>query len=228
MSKTEIRKHLHKKTILVTGGTGSIGSELVKRILEFDPRRIIVFSRNESNQHKLRFKHSSDSRLKLVIGDIRDFESIKEQSRNVDVIFHCAALKHVPLSEENPEEFIKTNILGSSNIKKAALENNIPVVVSISTDKTVNPTNVMGLTKAIQEKLFSTNHLVNPQSKTRFVNVRFGNVVGTVGSIFPILHSQIANDKPLTLTHPEMTRFFYDKRRCHYLDSDRHGESYEW
>lgn len=205
---------IRKKTVLITGGTGSIGKALLDRIIKSDPKKIIIFSRDEYKQFQLKLYYGNNKRLKFVIGDVRDLESITTHSKNVDVLFHCAALKHVPISEENPEEFIKTNIIGAINVRKAALNNKIPIVISISTDKTVNPTNVMGLTKAIQEKIFSTSHLIDPDSKTKFVNVRFGNVVGTKGSLFPVLRDQIEHKQALTMTSAEMTRFLMTKQEA--------------
>ncbi len=199
------------KTILITGGTGSIGSEVLKALVSLRAKKIIVFSRDEYKQHQLRYKYSKHDNISYVIGDVRDLEKVVSVSNGVDILFHCAALKHVPVSEEMPEEFIKTNIIGSLNIVKAAILNNISRVVSVGTDKAVNPSNVMGLTKAIQEKIIISHggHIGNINH--RFVNVRFGNVIGTHGSLFPIFYHQIVNGIPLTVTDPNMTRFFMSK-----------------
>ncbi len=199
------------KNILITGGTGSIGSEILKHLLPHNPKRIVIFSRDEYKQHALKYKYNNNANIEYVIGDIKDLESLMYVSQGMDVIFHAAALKHVPISEESPEEFIKTNIGGSINVKKAALTNKIPLVVSISTDKAVDPLNVMGMTKALQEKIFSSFSLQKRNHTIRFVNVRFGNVIGTKGSLFPILYHQIKNNLPITLTHLDMTRFFMTK-----------------
>jgi len=196
------------KTVMITGGTGSIGSEVLRRLTLLNTKEIIVFSRDEYKQHQLKFKHADIKNIKYIIGDIRDKESLISASKGVDILFHCAALKHVPISEEMPEEFIKTNILGAINVQKAALENKIPSVVSISTDKVVNPSNVMGMTKAIQEKVFAAHSIDNDNSTQKFVSVRFGNVIGTHGSLFPIFYHQILNDIPVTVTESDMTRFF--------------------
>lgn len=199
------------KTILVTGGTGSIGSEVVKALISLGPKEVIVFSRDEYKQHQLRYKYSKYKNISYIIGDVRDLEKIMSVSRGVDMLFHCAALKHVPVSEEMPEEFIKTNIIGSLNVVKAAIQNNISCVVSVGTDKAVNPSNVMGLTKAIQEKIIISHGGHKGSIKHRFTNVRFGNVIGTHGSLFPIFYHQIINGIPLTVTDPNMTRFFMSK-----------------
>lgn len=201
------------KKILLTGGTGSIGSEVLKNLLSFSPKLVRVYSRDEYKQHKLKHRYDQKEPIQYVIGDVRDKDAVYEASKGIDIIFHCAALKHVPISEEMPEEFIKTNIFGSINIKKAATEHNIPLVVSISTDKAVSSLNVMGLTKAIQEKIFGSSYYQFGM-KTRFVNVRFGNVIGTHGSLFPIIYHQIKNKLPITITHPEMTRFYMSKQEA--------------
>ena len=205
---SQLEKFFKDKRILVTGGTGSIGSEVLRRLVDFEAKEIIVYSRDEYKQHQLRYKYASRKNIKFIIGDVRDLERMIAVSRKVDIIFHCAALKHVPISEEMPEEFVKTNILGAINLSKAAIENKVPVVISISTDKVVNPSNVMGLTKAIQEKIFISQCMSGNDSNQRFANVRFGNVIGTHGSLFPIFHHQMVNDQPLTVTDLDMTRFF--------------------
>jgi FlaA1/EpsC-like NDP-sugar epimerase len=196
------------KKILIIGGTGSIGSEILRSLVKYECKSIVIFSRDEYKQYKLRHTYTDNGKINYILGDIRDFESINAASCGVDMIFHCAALKHVPISEEMPEEFIKTNILGSLNVYKAAINNRIETVVSVSSDKAVHPSNLMGLTKAVQEKIFSSNRVRSNSSPFRFVNVRFGNVIGTHGSLFPILYHQIMNNKPITLTNSKMTRFF--------------------
>lgn len=201
-------KFFENKTVLVTGGTGSIGSEVLRRLTELKTKEIIVFSRDEYKQHQLKFKYADVKNIRYIIGDVRDLESLISASRKVDVLFHCAALKHVPISEEMPEEFVKTNIIGAINVAKAVIENKIANTVSISTDKVVNPSNVMGLTKALQEKIFTSYGIANRLNNLKFVNVRFGNVVGTHGSLFPIFYHQILNNLPITITESDMTRFF--------------------
>ncbi len=203
--------YIDNKNILITGGTWSIGQAVFFRILnDYNPAKITVFSRDEYKQYRLRSLISNHPRkniVQFVIGDIRDAQSVERVVRGHQVIFHCSALKHVPVSEENPEEFIKTNVNGALNIKKAALDSKIEILVWVSTDKAVNPTNVMWFTKSLQEKIFSSNYL-DGECVTKFVNVRFGNVIDTKGSLFPILAHQIQNNLPLTITHTDMTRFF--------------------
>lgn len=202
-------KYIRNKNILITGGTGSIGSKVLDKIIEYNPKLVKIFSRNEYKQYQMRYAHSHRTNIQYIIGDIRDYESVSKAAENTDYIFHCAALKHVPFSEEMPEEFIKTNILGSLNVMKAAIHHRVPKTISISTDKVVDPANLMGLTKAVQEKIFASHHLRRkPLDRSVFVNVRFGNVTGTHGSLFPIIYHQIYSKKPITVTHPEMTRFF--------------------
>lgn len=196
------------KKILITGGTGSIGSEVLKFLILLNPKEIVIFSRDEYKQHQLRYRYAKYKNIRYILGDIRDLERLSSSSKGTDILFHCAALKHVPVSEEMPEEFVKTNILGSINVAKAAIENNISCVVSVSTDKAVDPSNVMGLTKAVQEKIFISQGVNGRESKQRFINVRFGNVIGTHGSLFPIFYHQIKNNIPLTVTDPNMTRFY--------------------
>lgn len=196
------------KKILILGGTGSIGSQILKALIPFSPKTIRIFSRDEYKQYKLRYIYDEFPFIEYFLGDVRDIDSVLTASNGCDIIFHCAALKHVPPSEEMPEEFIKTNILGSLNVKKSAIANKVPITISISSDKAVDPGNTMGLTKAVQEKIFSSHFLKEKTSGIKFVNVRFGNVIGTHGSFFPILYHQIIRKKPVTITDPDMTRFF--------------------
>jgi len=209
------KMYFKNKTVLIIGGTGSIGSNILNELIGHNPKEIRIYSRNEYKQYQLRYKYSNKGNVTFILGDVRDLASLVVASKNVDIIFHCAALKHVPFSEEMPEEFIKTNILGSLNVKKAAIENRVPRTISISTDKAVDSSNLMGLTKAIQEKIFSSYSIRGTdKSRVCFVNVRFGNVIGTHGSLFPIIHHQIVNKEQVTLTHEEMTRFFISSREA--------------
>ncbi len=196
------------KKILLLGGTGSIGSQILKSLIVFNPKLIRIFSRDEYKQHKLRYQYMDYKNIDYTLGDVSDLDSLVYTSEGFDVIFHCAALKHVSISEEMPEAFIKTNIIGSLNVKKAAIKNRIPLTVSISSDKAVDPGNLMGLTKAVQEKIFSSHLLKEKTPGVKFINVRFDNVIGTHGSLFPILYHQITNGKPITITNREMTRFY--------------------
>ena len=204
------------KQILITGGTGSIGSSIFKELIPLKPKSIIIFSRDEYKQYQLKFKYQDfgNTKVNFILGDIRDFDSLFFASKNTDILYHCAAYKHVPQSEKMPEEFIKTNILGSINVKKASILNKIKTVVSISSDKAVDPTNTMGLTKALQEKIFNAHYFDTQTTQQRFVNVRFGNVIGTKGSLFPIFYHQIVNKQPITITDSKMTRFFMTQKEA--------------
>jgi UDP-N-acetylglucosamine 4,6-dehydratase len=194
------------KTILITGGTGSWGHELTRKLLPYNPKEIRIFSRNEFAQVNMLRSFSEGSPLKFFIGDIRDYSAILEASRNVDYVFHLAALKHVPVCEFQPEEALKTNVQGTENVIKASIAQRVKKVIDVSTDKAADPINFYGMTKAIGEKLMiKANDL---SEHTRFVCVRGGNVLGTNGSVVPFFKQQIAEGKEITLTSKEMTRFF--------------------
>ncbi|WP_164214502.1 polysaccharide biosynthesis protein [Virgibacillus sp. YIM 98842] len=193
-------------TILITGGTGSWGHELVKKLLTFQPKEVRVFSRNEFAQVKMKRAFSDNPILKFVIGDVRDFEAVNEAAKDVDYIFHLSALKHVPICEDQPSEALKTNVNGTENIIKASLNQKVKKVIDVSTDKAVEPINFYGLTKAIGEKLITqANQLSN---HTRFTCIRGGNVIGTNGSVIPFFKEQIATHHAVPLTSRGMTRFF--------------------
>lgn len=194
------------KVILITGATGSWGQTLTKLLLDnHNPRQIICFSRGELQQVLMQRKFK-DSRLKFVIGDVRDFEAVKFAMKGVDIVFHLAALKHVPVCEDHPQEAIKTNIVGTTNVVNAAIENHVEKVIDVSTDKAVDPLNLYGMTKAVGEKLIiQANSLSN---KTRFVCIRGGNVMGSNGSVIPYFIEQIKAGGPITITDRQMTRFF--------------------
>ncbi len=196
------------KTILITGGTGSLGQALTKRLLEMGPQAIRIFSRNESKQIEMEniFK---DDRLRFFLGDVRDLPRLNKAVGDVDFVFHAAALKHVPKIEYNPFEAIKTNILGSENIINACLTNNVEKAVCVSTDKAVSPLNIYGATKLLMEKLFVTanNYLNVEKYKTKFFGVRYGNVLGSSGSVVPLFIEQIKSKKKISITDASMTRF---------------------
>ena len=196
------------KTILITGGTGSLGQALTKRLLEMGPQAIRIFSRNESKQIEMEniFK---DDRLRFFLGDVRDLPRLNKAVEDVDFVFHAAALKHVPKIEYNPFEAIKTNILGSENIINACLTNNVEKAVCVSTDKAVSPLNIYGATKLLMEKLFVTanNYLNEEKYKTKFFGVRYGNVLGSSGSVVPLFIEQIKSKKKVSITDTSMTRF---------------------
>ena len=196
------------KKILITGGTGSLGNALTKKLLEQGVEQIRIFSRNELKQIEMesRFK---DNRLRFLIGDIRDLPRLIRATEDVDIVFHAAALKHVPKVEYNPFESIKTNVQGSQNVIDACLETNVERAVCLSTDKAVSPLNTYGATKLLMEKLFVTAlRYSNPvKHRTRFFVVRYGNVFGSSGSVVPKFIEQIKNKEKITITDPNMTRF---------------------
>ena len=196
------------KKILITGGTGSLGQALTNRLLENDVDTIRIFSRNEENQIQMETKFNDD-RLRFFLGDINDFERLKRAFEDIDIVFHAAALKHVPKIEYNPFEAIKTNVFGSQNVINACLHENVEKVIAIGTDKAVSPLNTYGATKLLMEKLFvAANNYLDPEKhRTRFITVRYGNVFGSSGSVVLRFISQIKKKQKITITDPIMTRF---------------------
>lgn len=219
-----------KKTVLITGGTGSLGKVLVRRILSGEmgtSKKIIVFSRDEAKQHAMRLSYlhmkvSTDEAiyrnflkvLEFRIGDVRDYAAICSALKTSDIVINAAALKQVPSCEYFPAEALMTNCLGACNIVRAIGENSYPVgtVVGVSTDKACKPVNVMGMTKALQERILIAANILNP--KTRFIGVRYGNVLASRGSVIPLFHEQIQNGGPVTITVPDMTRFLLSLDRA--------------
>ena len=196
------------KKILITGGTGSLGQSLTKRLLETDADTIRIFSRNESKQVEMESKFD-DGRLRFLIGDIRDNQRLVTAFEDIDIVFHAAALKHVPVIEYNPFEAIKTNVYGSQNVIDASLSQDVEKVICIGTDKAVSPLNTYGATKLLMEKLFvsANNSLNEKRHKTSFLALRYGNVVGSSGSVIPKFIKMINEGKKITITDSEMTRF---------------------
>jgi len=201
-------KHVFEgKTILVTGGCGSIGSEIVKQLLQYNPESIRVFDSSEESHFKLS-QAVHDKRVRHLIGDIRNIDRVQLAMKGVDIVFHAAALKHVPLCEYNPFEAVTTNVIGTNNVVHAAIDNNVDKFIGISTDKAVDPVNTMGATKLLSEKIITNAPL--GKSKIKFCCVRFGNVLNSSGSVIPIFKSQIEKGTTITITHESMTRFFMD------------------
>jgi UDP-N-acetylglucosamine 4,6-dehydratase len=194
--------------ILITGGTGSWGNELTKQLLEkYNPKEIRIYSRGEHKQVQMKIKFSNEKRIKYYIGDVRDKNRLSIASKEVDYIFHLAALKHVPVCEENPWESVLTNIYGTRNVIECAIENNVKKVIDVSTDKAVDPFNLYGVCKACGEKMIIS---ANTESdKTSFVCVRGGNVIGTNGSVVPLFKEQIKKNNEITITDEKMSRFFF-------------------
>lgn len=224
-------KEIEGKSVLITGGTGSFGHYIVRELLKYNLKKIIVFSRDEDKQFRMEaqlkagrlgfapgdeFKISDEEQfnirnswkedvLNFALGDVRDSERVNEVMRNVDVVFHAAALKQVPFSEFHPFEAVKTNVIGARNVKIAAINNNVQKVVAISTDKAVKPVNTMGMSKAIQEKIMIADEEMNYD--TKFACIRYGNVIGSRGSVVPFFKEKIMHNEPLPITHKGMTRF---------------------
>lgn len=192
------------KTLLITGGTGSFGNAVLKRFLDSDINEIRIFSRDEKKQHDMRISFQNP-KLKFYIGDVRDFDSIYNALKGVDYVFHAAALKQVPSCEFYPIEAVKTNILGTENVLNAAISNNVKRVICLSTDKAVYPINAMGVSKAMMEKLMVAKSRTS--GNTVLVGTRYGNVMGSRGSVIPLFHQQIINGESVTVTDPKMTRF---------------------
>ncbi len=198
----------HNKVVLVTGGTGSFGKKFVRMMVEeYHPAKVIVFSRDELKQHEMRTSGFNDPTIRYFIGDVRDSERLSRALYGVDIVVHTAALKQVPACEYNPMEAIKTNILGSSNVVNAAIENGVEKVLALSTDKAVNPINLYGATKLAAEKLLIQSNAYAGGRNTRIACTRYGNVVGSRGSVVPLFLKQRPSGR-LTITDERMTRFW--------------------
>ena len=194
------------KILLITGGTGSFGNAITHRFLSTDIKEIRIFSRDEKKQEDMRLSFSNP-KIKYIIGDVRNYESILSASNNVDYIFHAAALKQVPSCEFFPMEAVETNIIGTNNVIRAASTSNVKKLIVLSTDKAVYPINAMGISKAMSEKIVLSQALNINQHKLVVCATRYGNVIGSRGSVIPLFINQIKNNKNLTITDPKMTRF---------------------
>lgn len=207
--KPEYKKIIERKTLLITGGTGSFGNSVVGRLLELKPKQIIIFSRDEKKQYDMRNKYNNKA-LRFVIGDVRDVESVGKVTEGVDFIFHAAALKQVPTCEFFPLEAVKTNILGTQNVINAAIHSKVKKIIVLSTDKAVYPINVIGMSKAIMEKVMvAESRKFNEFKKqdTILCGVRYGNVLFTRGSVIPYFIDLMKQSKSLPITNLKMTRF---------------------
>ncbi len=197
------------KNILVTGGTGSIGSEIVRQILPHKPKTIRVFARHEDRHFQLMQEWAGhEGVIRFIVGDIRDKERLALAMEGIDIVFHAAALKHVPLCEYNPFEAVKTNIIGTQNVIETARSAQVKQVIGISTDKVAEPESVLGVSKLMAEKLFLATYFYKGNTHTKFTCVRFGNVLGSRGSILSLIKSHVVNGTPVPVTDPAMTRFF--------------------
>ena len=194
------------KKILITGGTGSLGTVLTTKLLKTDVDTIRIFSRDELKQSQME-SHFNDKRLRFLIGDVRDKERLEKAVEDVNIVIHTAALKHVPVIEYNPFEAIKTNVQGSQNLVEACLKNDVEFALAVGTDKAVSPFNTYGATKLLMERLFVSANYYKGSHKTKFSCVRYGNVLGSRGSIVPKFIEQITSGKKITVTDPNMTRF---------------------
>lgn len=201
---------LKGKTVIVTGGTGTIGSEIVRQLLKTKVRQIRVFSRDEHKQHELKIELPKDKRLRFLIGDIRDKDRLDYAFQGADICLHAAALKHVPICEYNPFEAVKTNVVGTQNIIDVALQNDFEKVLAISTDKAADPTSVLGASKLMMERLITAANVAAGKSRTQFSSVRFGNVLDSRGSVASIWKRQIEEGRPITVTDERATRFFME------------------
>lgn len=202
------------RNILVTGGSGTIGSRLVERLLDLDAAAIRVFGRDETKQFYQRQRHVGRPQLRFLIGDIRDRDRLARAMEGIDVVFHCAALKHVESGEYNPFEATQTNIVGTQNVIDACLTHGVRTMILTSSDKAANPTNVMGATKLVAEKLVTAATNYRGRHQTTFASVRFGNVLGSRGSALEVFASQIAAGGPVTMTDATMTRFVMSTDRA--------------
>lgn len=220
---------LRRKKVLVLGGTGSIGSVVVKELIKRNPSIIRIFSRDDTKQHDLQLELGKSGNLRYLLGDIRDRERLAMAMEGIDYVIHAAALKHVPLCDYNPFEAVKTNVIGTQNVIETASAVGVKKVVFISTDKAVYPVNVLGITKALAEKLIVNACLYI--KNTRYCAVRFGNVLGTRGSLIPIIEKQLREGLPVTITDGTMTRFIMSKAEAvelilYALEKGGSGEIY--
>lgn len=200
-------EHLSGKIILVTGGTGSFGNYIVNRLLKHDVKEIRILSRDEKKQYDMKINYKHNPKLKFFIGDIRDYVRVEAVMEDVNIVYQAAALKHVPVCENSPFEAVKTNIVGVENVIRAALKFKVEKVICVSTDKAVKPVNVMGMTKAIQERLMLSANLAPENKGTIICVVRYGNVLLSRGSVVPYFRRLLSQNEILTITHEQMTRF---------------------
>ncbi|MFD1992642.1 SDR family NAD(P)-dependent oxidoreductase [Paenibacillus nicotianae] len=202
------KRMYHNKKILVTGGTGTIGITLIKKLLEEDPQVIRIFSRDEYKQYEMSIAlQEHASKLRFLIGDVRDQQRLVRAMEDIDYVFHLAAMKHVPFCEYNPFEAVQTNVIGTQNIIQAAVANGVQKVLFTSTDKAISPTNTYGATKLTAERLISAAEYQKGPKSTVFSSVRFGNVMGSRGSVIPLFKQQILDKQKITITDPDMLRY---------------------
>jgi len=219
---------LTSKTVLITGGTGSFGNAVLQRLLSLDIGEVRIFSRDEKKQEDMRIR-LNESRVKFYIGDVREYDSVARAMKGVDFVFHAAALKQVPSCEFYPMEAVRTNILGAENVMNAAVANAVRRLVVLSTDKAVYPINAMGLSKAMMEKLMVAKARMQDETETVLCGTRYGNVMGSRGSVIPLFVQQVLNREPITVTDPAMTRFLMSLEESvdlvlHAFEQGRQGD----
>ena len=206
-SKNDLRELIDGKNILITGGTGSFGHKLVEILIaDFSPKKIVIYSRDEFKQVNMK-KRFPQTNVRFLIGDVRDYERTKTALTGIDFVFHAAALKVVPLIEYNPYEAVKTNVIGTQNVVNASIEKNVKRVIALSTDKACRPFNTYGVSKSLLEKLVVGGNLLSDENGTKFSVLRYGNVMGSRGSIIPFFQKQTLENKEMTITDERMTRF---------------------
>ena len=218
---TKLEKHLTKefagKTILITGGTGSIGLGIIKQLTKFKPSAIRIFSNDENSIFEIKRMLGKNPIFTFMVGDVRDRDRLNLAIRNVDIVFHAAAMKHIDICEQNPFDAVKTNVIGTSNILEASLIENVSKFILISTDKATHPTTTLGASKLLAERLTLNASAYSGTGKTDFSIVRFGNVIGSRGSVFQIFLQQLKNKTPLTVTDSRMTRFIMSISEAAYM-----------
>jgi FlaA1/EpsC-like NDP-sugar epimerase len=212
--------YFRNQVICVTGAAGSVGQELVHQLIRYEPAEIRALDNNESELFLMNEHYRSQNNFNAFLGDVRDFAKIAAVSRGADLMFHCAAFKHVYFSEYNPFEAVQTNIIGVQNVVQAAIDNRVKQVIFTSSDKAVNPTNVMGTSKLMGERLITAANVINTNKSQRLSSVRFGNVIGSRGSVFHIFRNQIQKGGPVTVTDLQMTRFIMSLERATKLVLD--------
>lgn len=214
----DINEIIRDKKVLITGGTGTVGKKLAQRLLELDAAVVRIYSRDEHKQFAIQeyftYQGLDMKRMRFFLGDVRDKERLKRSMEDIDIVFHLAALKHVPACEYNPSEAVKTNVVGTQNVIECAMETGVSAVVYTSTDKAASPTNTMGASKLLAERLIaSADHWKGPR-QIKFLSVRFGNIINSRGSVVPLFQKQIERGGPVTVTDPDMTRFFMSADRA--------------
>lgn len=202
------------KNILITGGCGSVASEIISELIKFEPKVIRIFDTDEKGLYNLKMLNSKSTNIRYLIGNIRDKDRIDRATEDIDIIIHTAALKHVYFCEYNPFEAVKTNVQGTQNVIDAALSNSVEKMIFTSSDKAVNPTNVMGMTKLLAERLVVSANLYRGNRDTKFSCLRFGNILGSSGSVISLFRNQVYNGRPITITDKDMTRFIMSKKEA--------------